>query len=518
MSTAPGASMEFAPPAVSYACSCSQTVAPITSLLFCKDCVATRCSRCVSHETACYYCPLCLFEVPSSSVKNERNRCARNCFECPVCRSSLSVMAEAPPPGTVPPGASATSPYAATGRPGTPGSSPGSPGGPPAPPTRHYLQCGFCRWDSRETGIVFDRATGLGGSLLKREEGSSYAREFAALKADLEKKLQSNTRAPTSSSRISSPHLALLSPSFSSLQRHLPSLPSRGSLNKIERTGSTSGAGAGGAGKAVPEPYRPQVPFDEARDKRRVEKMMTLQYVEEIPTLEQRLNQPLCDVLERLLPLRTHLRAKLAKRCRQCDKQLIKPEPKAQATRFKLKHVALAHLPALTLAHPMPILVQNQKATVLVRFTNPLEEDLQISLTALDTMFATVHLVCPQFSVPGYDEMQVYDEFTDDPALVAASEAGLAPHGVVQVKGNSVVVEIHVTPRGGLGSPVEFQLIVNYKFNPAAGAGSDLTPTASPTVARRSRAPSAATAPKTMNLAVSINAGSVSSTFSFPTM
>ncbi|KAJ3368000.1 hypothetical protein GGF31_006957 [Allomyces arbusculus] len=537
--------MDFAPPSVAYACSCSQTVAPITSLLFCRDCVATRCARCVTHETACYYCPLCLFEVPSSSVKNERNRCARNCFECPVCRSSLSVMAEPAPPGTESPASpqmsrtgtpgsppSVRTPIPGTGamafsspglaglagrsaspglvgRAGSPG--PSSPsmsstslgGAPAAPPVRHFLQCGLCRWDSRDTGIVFERATGLGGVLLKREEGSSYAREFSALKTHYEGLLQARARAPTSTSRISSPHLSLLSPSYNSIQRHLAQLPSRAMKAVADVRGSPLlGKGPGGAGpnagphggvggKQGPdaEPYTPQRPYNDSRDDRRVEKMRHLQFVEEIPTLQQRLNQPLCDVLERLLPLRTHLRAKLAKRCGKCNKQLIKPEPKAQATQFKIKHVALAHLPNITLAHPLPMIRTGYPATLLLRFTNPLEEDLQVSLIALDSLTASVHLVVPQFSVPAYNAMQEYD----NSLLVGGSEdeelafANPTLHGVVQVKGNSVVVEVHVTPRGGFGSPVEFQLVVNYAFSRAVGGsgGGDESPAASPLSVRR---------------------------------
>ncbi|ORZ31612.1 dynactin p62 family-domain-containing protein [Catenaria anguillulae PL171] len=503
------AGTDFALPSIAYACSCSLTVAPLTALLFCPDCADSRCNRCVANEPTCYYCPLCLFEVPSSSVKNDRNRCARNCFECPVCRSALQVLAD-------PSSASAST------------TSSSSDPSQPNPPTRHFLQCGFCRWDSRETNIVFDRATGLGGSLLKREQGSAFAQEFASLKADLERRLESSSRAPTSSSRISSPHLALLSPSFSSLQRHVPHLgSSRSSMSKLTSiTGSSSksvstlgGSGGAGGNQSNPDPYRPMAPFDDTRDDRRVELMHDLQWVEDIPTLEQRLNQPMCDVLERLLPLRTHLRAKLAKRCRQCDKQLIKPEPKAQTTRFKIKHVALAHLPNITLAHPMPILVQNHPTTVLLRFTNPLDDDLQISLAALDSVFASVNLVCPQFSVPGFDEtQQAYDEFEDPASLPPTMDAGMTPHGIVQVRGNSITVEVQVTPRGGLGSPVEFQLIVSYEVQVSGGShhgSNDATPTSSPLVRRSSRM-QARPASRTVNLAVTIVAGSVSSLAAFP--
>ena len=47
---------------------------PLENLLFCEDCNQVRCPRCVQDEIVCYFCPSCLFEVPSSTVKSEGNR------------------------------------------------------------------------------------------------------------------------------------------------------------------------------------------------------------------------------------------------------------------------------------------------------------------------------------------------------------------------------------------------------------------------------------------------------------
>ena len=43
-------------------------------LLYCEDCHQIRCPRCVAEEIVTYYCPSCLFEVPSSNIKSEGNR------------------------------------------------------------------------------------------------------------------------------------------------------------------------------------------------------------------------------------------------------------------------------------------------------------------------------------------------------------------------------------------------------------------------------------------------------------
>lgn len=133
----------------------------LSDLLFCEDCDAVRCNSCAACEVACYYCPNCLFEVPSASVRGEKNRCgplilleascaggeltrlsldrcARNCFQCPQCDHTLSVVASDPAP-SLPLNTAAA-----------------SVGEPP-----YFLTCTFCRWDSKEVGIEFEKPTGL---------------------------------------------------------------------------------------------------------------------------------------------------------------------------------------------------------------------------------------------------------------------------------------------------------------------------------------------------------------------
>jgi dynactin 4 len=43
-------------------------------LYFCQECQAVRCPRCVQEEIISVYCPMCLFEVPLSSIKADGNR------------------------------------------------------------------------------------------------------------------------------------------------------------------------------------------------------------------------------------------------------------------------------------------------------------------------------------------------------------------------------------------------------------------------------------------------------------
>lgn len=129
----------------------------LSSLLFCEECDAVRCNACVASEVALFYCPSCLFEVPSASVRSEKSRqvglgkkiasggapqsddasshrrCARNCFQCPQCDNTLKTVASDSEPST------STS----------------------LSPTAYYLECSYCLWDSKQVGMSFEKPTGL---------------------------------------------------------------------------------------------------------------------------------------------------------------------------------------------------------------------------------------------------------------------------------------------------------------------------------------------------------------------
>ena len=47
---------------------------PLDHLLYCDECDAIRCARCSTDEVITWYCPTCLFDVPSSAVKSDGNR------------------------------------------------------------------------------------------------------------------------------------------------------------------------------------------------------------------------------------------------------------------------------------------------------------------------------------------------------------------------------------------------------------------------------------------------------------
>lgn len=72
-------------------------------------------------------------------------RCARNCFMCPNCRNTLTVVPSDPHND-----GDRVSPIVTT-----------TLGEPP-----FFLYCNHCRWDSAEVGITFEKPTGLAGTCL----------------------------------------------------------------------------------------------------------------------------------------------------------------------------------------------------------------------------------------------------------------------------------------------------------------------------------------------------------------
>ena len=52
----------------------SYSLYPYDHLLYCDECQQIRCPKCWTEEITNWYCPSCLFEVPSSLIKTDGNR------------------------------------------------------------------------------------------------------------------------------------------------------------------------------------------------------------------------------------------------------------------------------------------------------------------------------------------------------------------------------------------------------------------------------------------------------------
>ncbi|ODV68093.1 hypothetical protein HYPBUDRAFT_202294 [Hyphopichia burtonii NRRL Y-1933] len=60
----------------------------LANLLFCANCQGHKCkTNCCSFDIECKFCPNCLFDYTGSSDMV----CSKNCFDCPLCDSTLSI-------------------------------------------------------------------------------------------------------------------------------------------------------------------------------------------------------------------------------------------------------------------------------------------------------------------------------------------------------------------------------------------------------------------------------------------
>ncbi|EGN98522.1 hypothetical protein SERLA73DRAFT_169469 [Serpula lacrymans var. lacrymans S7.3] len=319
--------------------SSSSSFHPLHTLFFCEECDAVRCDRCVSVEVSGYYCPNCLFEVPSASVRAEKNRCARNCFLCPNCRNTLSVVPSDPPDSGD--GRLSSIPLSTVGEP------------------PFFLYCNYCRWDSAEIGVTFEKPTGLAAQLQKFEDSAPESLEFERLKEHFEPFLRTSSLSSPSHQRTPSSHhvhtSSITAAASAALARDIPGVSK---FNPITRSRSGKDRTAN---KDEMHEYKSRVEVAAASrsgagEQVDVEFMRHIETVGEVATLEQRWVNSWTSPLQTsdLKPLRVPLHSKTSKRCPTCRHILIKPEQKAQSVRYKIKLVAANYLPAIVVALPLP--------------------------------------------------------------------------------------------------------------------------------------------------------------------
>ncbi|CAH7686139.1 dynactin p62 family-domain-containing protein [Phakopsora pachyrhizi] len=359
---------------------------PLSSLLFCEECDAIRCDQCVNCELNCYYCPNCLFEVPSANIRAQKNRCGRNCFVCPLCQNTLSAVATDPP----------SSSYQDDYR--TPQASIGEP--------PYFLACTFCRWDSKQVGISFEKPTFLAQQLQQAESSPPELLEFDRLKDHFEAYLKAQNQPTLSSFSSSSTNIGNSNSKISGISNSNSSAQMAASLAlskqipSVTKYGTQLGAPSSvfkirsahtllnNSTNSLPTNLNPDGTWKEdlgvyqslfpvggnnetresvinkEQDRLRLymsgpgettdeisEDGMTAIYVDDFAPLEKRRDEVWydLDLTKDLRPMRVALRSKKTKRCPTCQHILIKPEQKAQSIRFKIKLIASNYLPLIEL-------------------------------------------------------------------------------------------------------------------------------------------------------------------------
>ncbi|KAL4791830.1 dynactin p62 family-domain-containing protein [Aspergillus venezuelensis] len=405
---------------------------PPEQLLYCEDCHQIKCSRCITEEILCWYCPSCLFETPSSLVRHEGNRCGRNCFNCPSCTAPLAVTALE-----------------------------GDPSGEHAGPW--VLSCSYCMWTTLDIGIKFDKPTSIRAQLTK-------------LTTDLASTAGSRTRGSRAFSDLKSP-LSM----YASIDEQLPpdsaSGPEEQAANTTPRTRdarfaalknfykdqiaatTTTGVDPGDFAGQFSSPNtlqrimsiytqsRLSTLYGNTNKKSRARPPVMREALTEseglsVPSpdsetaiirrlasddcgwngtasLEQRATQsPSVRFVEDLLPLPTLLRTKRSKRCKSCKHILVKPEFKPQSVRYRIRLIALSYIPHPTLrplvlppsssSHNQPppnlnALTPQKPIQLLLTLKNHMFDPIRITLATPSVtpgrVASKVTILCPQFDI-----------------------------------------------------------------------------------------------------------------------
>jgi dynactin-4 len=300
-----------------------------------------------------------------AGIKTERARCARNCFQCPVCAHTLSVS-----PSDL--GASTSDDVqqqmdkgqgtsSSSGDDWNPKSAQASIGEPP-----YYLVCSACKWDSKEIGMVFEKSTGLSLQVQRKEEAAADVLEFNQLRAHFEDYLKVSTDHQSGSEGLPS------AARTSKLLRDVPALANdpnfikrRNKVPKPEKSEElkpyiASSAWVAGRDSQGGTEERALGEIGK-REQARIDFVCEQQDEMNISSLEQRWQSPADQsaMISDIKPYRVPLKTKQTKRCPACRHIIVKSEPKAQSNRFKIKLMALNYLPEIQIQLPAPAAVSS---------------------------------------------------------------------------------------------------------------------------------------------------------------
>lgn len=411
---------------------------PLEHLLFCTECNDLRCPRCYYEEALSYYCPSCLQDRTSTSVKTESNRCPQSCHHCPLCSSSLVVNRYADVSGDVVNQDPKAGPF--------------------------ILSCPHCAWTSLDADIQFEHRVNISGQLAEalkfRKQGvggnpdttsASYepSDHFVQL-ADFYKAQLEETDSSTSAGNrypASPGHLSRLlqTRNFSGLRRQTKPVP-------VMREALSPDEGL--------RPLKLQSADDSDEDV--IAQMAKLGW-SGTTSIEQRSQHPSQPhSVSSLLPVATQLHSRRVKRCRVCRNNLVRPteaRPSASssssASRYRIRLVASGYIPRL---HVKPLIVLSSGSSssskpamsslakeapkphlaastslqpgktlhYLLTFRNPLYHLVKVTLATPritpGSVASRITILCPSFDLPANKD--IWDDPSSSLSSLRSRNAG----------------------------------------------------------------------------------------------
>ncbi|PHH64751.1 hypothetical protein CDD81_4013 [Ophiocordyceps australis] len=396
---------------------------PLEYLLFCEDCQQIRCPRCVVEEIVTYFCPSCLFEIPSSNLRSEGTRCTRSCFKCPICIAPLQVASLQPQPDPAL-------------------LSPDNHSSVPAGP--FILMCSYCNWTSKEIKIEFERQNSIFAQLAKINNGGTPKITHRELK---DRRKESPDQPPLADELLD--HELQFAALKTFYQDQLPDSNAAAGGGPLHDPGIGFSSAAAvtrilslytGHGSMASRTQK-RGPPDVLREATSTHDGLRLEELDESAAISklslegwpatasrlQRIEQlePV-RFIDHLRPMATMLRTKRSKRCPICRHIISKPENKVASTRFKIRLVAKSYIPSITI-RPLnpstpPTSVGNRPSSphedvltplkpyqFILTFQNPLFENIKVSLatpSATPGRFSSrVTILCPHFEVDANTDM-----------------------------------------------------------------------------------------------------------------
>ncbi|KAF2860801.1 dynactin p62 [Piedraia hortae CBS 480.64] len=367
---------------------------PLETLLFCDECDAIRCPRCWAEEVLCWYCPTCLFEVPSPSIKGEGNRCPRSCYNCPICAVSLVVTTLPPKHDTGLLKPSAT------------------------PEEAYTLQCQCCDWSSVDVGIKLNKPARITEQLSKQR----YAKRTKASeenRRDVDQTFDCLAKFYHKQLSETEPISAYTDSPYGSPAALAKLLNFYGGV-------TLPGFKKKKVGQGIREAREPAEGFwaigkdDEAL----LDNIRALNW-DDKTTAEQRDSAPVnhnARLIEDLWPTAQQLRTRKGKRCKTCRQYLAKPDVKKLGTKYKVRLLAQSHIPRLTM-RPLhgsdgqiggpfrlrpteptpPELSPGQTKSYILTIHNPIFETIKVTLGTPSItpgpISSRVTILCPSFTV-----------------------------------------------------------------------------------------------------------------------
>ncbi|KAI1426951.1 dynactin p62 family-domain-containing protein [Xylaria sp. FL1777] len=379
---------------------------PLEYLLYCDVCHQIRCPRCVAEELVTIYCPSCLFEVGTSSVKTEGNRCTRSCFQCPICIGPLAVQAvDSTPDPTLLSSDNATTPISS-----------GS----------WVLTCSYCHWNSAEINVKFDKPQGIFAQLQKIRYGEEQSKHIVSGDTSPTK--------PDSTPETSKGRFAALKSFYGS--QTVNTNPSAGlsglgdyGLNSPGALTRIMSIYSGNAMNGLKQKNKPTImrEADSASEGFRLSNLDEGSAISQLRrdgwdgtvTSAQTKSQVEegAQFADQLWPIPYLLRTKRSKRCPVCRHIISKPESKVSNTRWRIRLVANNSIPSISIKplNPPPgsgLLKPLQPAQFLLTFKNSLFDDVKVTLATPATTpgrFASrVTVLCPEFSIDANPDNDMY--------------------------------------------------------------------------------------------------------------